>query len=47
MNAAGAFDILPKGELSGRLNIQVGPKGRIVAAGSVGVTGNVRNPVLK
>jgi hypothetical protein len=47
LNAAGAFDVLPKGELSGRMNIQVGPKGRVVAAGSVGIAGDVRNPVLK
>jgi hypothetical protein len=29
------------------MNIQVGPKGRVVAAGSVGIAGDVRNPVLK
>jgi hypothetical protein len=47
MAAAGAFEILPKGELAGRMTIQVGPKGTVVAQSSVAVTGDVRNPVLK
>jgi hypothetical protein len=47
MSAAGAFDILPKGELDGRLGIQIGPRGTVLVQSSVTVTGNVRNPVLR
>jgi hypothetical protein len=47
MTAAGAFDILPKGELSGRMGIQVAPRGTLLAQSNVAVTGDVRNPVLR
>jgi hypothetical protein len=47
MSAAGAFEVQPKGELAGRLGIQVGPRGTVVAQGNVGVGGDVRNPVLR
>jgi hypothetical protein len=47
MSAAGGFEIQPKGELVGRLGIQVGPRGTVVAQGNVAVTGDVRNPVLR
>jgi hypothetical protein len=47
LNAAGSFEIRPKGELAGRLAIQVGPRGTVVAQGTVGVGGDVRNPVLR
>ncbi len=47
LNAAGGFDVLPKGEVQGTLGIQVGPKGTVVAQGNIVVSGDVRNPVLK
>jgi hypothetical protein len=47
MTAAGGFEIQPKGELAGRLGIQVGPKGTVIAQGNVAVSGDVRNPVLR
>ena len=47
MNASGAFEVQPKGSLAGRLGIQVGPRGTVSAQGSVAVTGEVRNPVLR
>jgi hypothetical protein len=47
MSAAGGFEIQPKGELAGRLGIQVGPRGTVVAQGNVAISGDVRNPVLR
>jgi hypothetical protein len=48
MAAAGAFDLsLPKGELNGRIGIQVGPRGTVVAQSNVAITGDARNPVLR
>ncbi len=47
LNAAGGFEIQPKGELAGRLGIQVGPRGTVVAQGNVAISGDVRNPVLR
>jgi len=47
MSAAGAFEVLPKGELAGRMNVRVGPRGTVLAQSSVAVTGDVRNPVLR
>jgi hypothetical protein len=47
MSAAGGFEVQGKGELSGRLGIQVGPRGTVVAQGNVAVTGDARNPVLR
>jgi hypothetical protein len=47
LNAAGGFDVLPKGEVAGTLGIQVGPRGTVVAQGNIVVSGDVRNPVLR
>jgi hypothetical protein len=47
MNAAGSFDVQGKGDLSGKLGIQVGPPGTVVAQSQIVVTGDVRNPVLR
>jgi hypothetical protein len=47
MSAAGDFEIQPRGELAGRLGIQVGPRGTVVAQGNAAVSGDVRNPVLR
>ncbi|MGH8663876.1 MAG: AsmA-like C-terminal region-containing protein, partial [Burkholderiales bacterium] len=47
MSAAGGFEIQPKGELAGRLGIQVGPRGTVVAQGNVAISGDVRNPVFR
>ena len=47
LNAAGSFDVLPKGEVTGTLGIQVGPRGTVVAQGNIVLTGDIRNPVLK
>jgi hypothetical protein len=47
MSAAGGFEVRRGGDLAGQLGIQVGPRGTVVARGNVGVSGDVRNPVLR
>jgi hypothetical protein len=47
MNASGAVDVAPNGDLSGRINAQLGSKSVIVARGNLLVTGNLKTPVLK
>jgi len=47
MNASGAVDIEPNGNLSGRVYTQLGTKTVIVARGNLVVTGNLKTPVLK
>jgi hypothetical protein len=47
MNASGAVDVAPNGDLSGRISTQLGSKTVIVARGNLLVTGNLKTPVLK
>jgi hypothetical protein len=47
MNASGAVDVEPNGNLSGRVLTQLGSKTVIVARGNLVVTGNLKTPVLK
>jgi hypothetical protein len=47
MNASGAVDVEPNGNLSGRIATQLGSKTIIVARGNLVVTGNLKAPVLK
>jgi hypothetical protein len=47
MHAAGGFEVRRAGDLAGQLGIQVGPKGTVIAQGTVGISGDVRNPVLR
>jgi hypothetical protein len=47
MSAAGGFEVRRGGDLAGQMGIQVGPRGTVVARGNVGVSGDVRNPVLR
>ena len=45
--ARGGQTIAPKGEVTGTLGVQVGPRGTVVAQGNIAVTGDIRNPVLR
>jgi cytoskeletal protein CcmA (bactofilin family) len=47
MNATGNVDIASNGDLSGRVNAELGSKTVVVARGSVNVTGDIKTPVLK
>ena len=47
LSASGALDIAPGGELSGKLNAEVGAKGRVVARAIFNLAGTLQNPVLK
>ena len=47
MNASGAVDVAPNGDLSGRITAQLGSKSVIVARGNLLVTGSLKTPVLK
>jgi hypothetical protein len=47
MSASGNVDIAPNGELSGRVSAELGSKTVVVARGTLSVTGNLKNPVLK
>jgi hypothetical protein len=47
MNAAGSVDIAPNGNLSGRINTELGSKTVVVARGNLSVTGSLKTPVLK
>ena len=47
MNATGSVDVEPNGNLSGRVNAQLGSKTVIVARGNLTVSGNLKSPVLK
>ncbi|MDP2241251.1 MAG: AsmA-like C-terminal region-containing protein [Burkholderiales bacterium] len=47
MSATGSIDVAADGELSGRINAELGTKSVIVARGSLNVSGNVKSPLLK
>ena len=47
MNATGNVDVLGNGELSGRVNAELGSKTVVVARGTLNVTGDVKTPILK
>ncbi len=47
LNASGAISVGSDSALSGRISAELGSKGLIVARGSLGVTGAVRDPVLR
>lgn len=47
MNASGAVDVADGGTLSGNVNAELGSKGVVVARGNLGVTGSVKDPVLR
>ena len=47
MNATGNVDIAANGDLSGRVNAELGSKTVVVARGNLSVTGNLKTPVLK
>lgn len=47
MNASGNVNVAPEGELSGRINVQLGSRTVIVARGNLAVTGNLKTPILK
>ena len=47
LNATGAFDVNSAGDLSGRINAEVGSKTIVIAKGTLTVSGNMRTPVLK
>jgi hypothetical protein len=40
-------DVGPNGELSGRINAELGSRTVIVARGNLAVTGNLKTPVLR
>jgi hypothetical protein len=47
MNASGNVEVGQNGELSGRINAQLGSKSVIVARGNLSVVGNLKTPVLR
>jgi hypothetical protein len=47
VNAAGAVDVGPNGELSGRINIEVGTRTTVIARGVVNVVGTTKEPILR
>ena len=47
MNATGSFDLAPGGDLSGRINAELGTKSIVVARGTLNVAGNLKAPLLK
>lgn len=47
LNASGAIDVGPAGELSGSLAAEVGAKGRIVARTTVTLSGTLKDPVIR
>ncbi|MEO7729086.1 MAG: hypothetical protein ABIS45_17685, partial [Burkholderiales bacterium] len=46
LNAHGAVDVSPAGELAGRLNVQLGTQGVSIARGTLNVSGGMKDPVL-
>ena len=47
MSATGTVDVASNGDLSGRVNAELGSKTVVVARGSVNVTGDLKTPILK
>jgi uncharacterized protein involved in outer membrane biogenesis len=47
MNATGNVDVAANGDLSGRVNAELGSKTVVVARGSLSVGGNIKTPILK
>ena len=47
MTANGAVDVAPDGDLSGRVNAELGTKTILVARGSLSVGGNLKTPSLR
>jgi len=47
MNAHGSVDMAANGDLSGRVNAELGSKTVVVARGTLNVTGNLKTPILK
>jgi hypothetical protein len=47
MNASGAVDVAANGDLTGRVNAELGSKSVVVARGTLIVTGNVKTPSLR
>jgi hypothetical protein len=47
MSASGSVDVAPGGNLSGRVNAELGTKSIVVARGTLLVSGNLRTPSLR
>jgi uncharacterized protein involved in outer membrane biogenesis len=47
VNAVGGFDVAPGGELSGRINAEVGSRSTVIARATLNVAGNVKSPLLR
>ena len=47
LNASGSVDVSPRGDLSGRLNAELGSKTVTVARGTIIVGGNLKTPNLR
>jgi len=47
LNASGALNISADGVLAGRVNAELGSRGLVVARGNLGISGAVRDPVLR
>jgi hypothetical protein len=47
VNATGSFDLDPQGDLSGRINAEVGTKSVVIARGTLNVAGSMKAPLLK
>jgi hypothetical protein len=47
MNATGNVDVLANGDLSGRVNAELGTKTVVVARGTLNVAGDLKTPILK
>ena len=47
LNANGAINVGGDGSIAGRLNAELGSKGLVVARGSLGITGSIRDPLLR
>ena len=47
LNASGTLNIGADSALAGRINAELGSKGLVVARGNLGITGAVRDPLLR
>jgi hypothetical protein len=47
LNANGSINVGGDGSIAGRLNAELGSKGLVVARGSLGITGSIRDPLLR
>jgi hypothetical protein len=47
LNASGALNISADSALAGRVNAELGSRGLVVARGNLGITGTLRDPLLR